>query len=780
MAVRSALLSLALGASSLAFAQAPSSSSSTVQAEVRQFNISAGPIAQVLGRFAAEAGVTLSFDASQLGEVRSNGLSGTHTISNGFARILSDSGFEATETSAGRYVLRRVPAGVTTLPAVQVAAQAASNDLPQTYAGGQVARGSRLGMLGNTSIMDTPFNTTSYTAELIENQQARNLIDVLVNDPSVADAGGRTFDNFFMRGFLLNREEIGFDGLYGIASAEGNLLQGVERVEVLKGPTTLVNGASSKGAAGGAINLVPKRAGETPLTRVTGTYLSDGNLGTHVDVGRRFGENNEFGARVNMAYRDGDSPVDYEKQRASLLTVGLDYRGDRLRLSGDFGSSRQRIDQDKPTFLVNSTEMPTAPSGKRNVAQPWNFQDKEHDFAVLKGEFDLTQDLTVAMAYGQAESRRDRVDNFPTIQDAQGTVTGSAYGLRSRTETESGQASLRWKTQTGSIGHQVVLSVSDFESKLYEYQQTLPYNFTSNLYNPVYNDGPGGISFNGPTGLVTRAKMRSYAIADTLSMLNDRLLLTIGARHQSIKVNTYDRSEVTPAIAAVFKYSPTTSLYANYVEALSQGTIAPPGRANAGDVFPPFVSKQQEVGIKNEWRNWTTTLSLFQIERPSAYTDAGNVYRVDGEQRNRGFELQVFGEPVKGWRVLGGAAWTHARMLKTQDGLNDGRQAEGAPKLQVRMGSEWDVTSVPGLTTSARVLYTSSQPVKVENTIRIPSWTRLDLGARYATTIGNKPVQLRAMIENVTDRRYWDAVPAFWVVSSAAPRTIMLSASVDF
>src|SRR5690606_10274770 len=140
-----------------------------------------------------------------------------------------------------------------------------------------------------------------------------------------------------------NREEIAFDGMYGVASTEGNMLEGIERVEILKGPSTLLNGAGPRGTAGGGINLVPKRADSEPLTQLTATYFSRRNVGAHADIGRRFGSEQQFGIRVNGMYRDGDAAVDDESRREHMLSAGLDYQGERLRVSLDAGVSRQHI-----------------------------------------------------------------------------------------------------------------------------------------------------------------------------------------------------------------------------------------------------------------------------------------------------------------------------------------------------------------------------------------------------------------------------------------------------
>lgn len=302
---------------------------------------------------------------------------------------------------------------------------------------------------------------------------------------------------------------------------------------------------------------------------------------------------------------------------------------------------------------------------------------------------------------------------------------------------------------------------------------------------------PGPGLLNGRRVQASKTRMDSLALTDTLSMLDDRLLLTLGLRRQKIRADAfnyltgafeshYGQTKTTPAIAMVFKQTKDLSFYANYVEALSEGSAAPSTAVNANEVFPPFVSKQGEVGVKVDWGKIGTTLSAFQIQRPSGLLDANNRYAIDGEQRNRGLELQTFGEMLPHLRLLGGVAWTQARLTKTEGGTNDGRQAAGAPEWVVKLGTEWDIPALPGVTATARVIHTSSQPLTVDNSIRLPAWTRVDLGARYATRIAGHAVVFRGSVENLTNRRYWDSVPAFQTVTYAAPRTFLLSASVDF
>ena len=101
---------------------------------------------------------------------------------------------------------------------VEASADASAGGLAAPFAGGQVARGGRIGVLGTQDIMDTPFSITSYTNELIQDRQARSVGDVLQNDAGVRVARG--FGNFqesyFIRGFILGSDDVAYNGLYSL------------------------------------------------------------------------------------------------------------------------------------------------------------------------------------------------------------------------------------------------------------------------------------------------------------------------------------------------------------------------------------------------------------------------------------------------------------------------------------------------------------------------------------------------------------------------------------
>ena len=149
-----------------------------------------------------------------------------------------------------------------------------------------------------------------------------------------------------------------------------------------------------------------------------------------------------------------------------------------------------------------------------------------------------------------------------------------------------------------------------------------------------------------------------------MSFLNDAVLVTVGARHQRVEqdafstttglqTSTYGAEAVTPLAGVVVKPLQNVSLYANYAEGLSQGIIVPARLCEpAAVILAPYKSKQQEAGVKVDWGTVTTTAAVFQIARPSLITTAANVRAYDGEQRNRGLELNAYGLLMPGLRGM--------------------------------------------------------------------------------------------------------------------------------
>ncbi|MGF6272689.1 iron complex outermembrane receptor protein [Massilia sp. UYP11] len=686
---------------------------------------------------------------------------------------------------------------------VTASADASAQGLPAAYAGGQVARGGRLGLLGNVDIMDTPFNSTNYTHALIQDQQARSVADVVQNDPSVRVARG--FGNYqelyMIRGFAVGSDDTAYNGLYGLLPRQFVATELMERVEVLRGAHSFINGAAPAGGSiGGSINILPKRAPNQELSEVTVGVETGGQGYGAIDLGRRFGEEGRAGVRVNVAHRNGDTAVDREERELSVYSIGVDYRGRGYRLSADVGAQDHQLTNARPSVdLAPGLPMIAAPDASHNFAQPWTVSNERHTFGTVRAEVDLGTDAVAWAAAGLRNGQEFNILAGIDVNAVNGDATMSRFDNIRKDQVRTGEVGVRGSLRTGAVKHVLSASASGFHSKSRNaYGMSDFAGFGSNLYAPRDVAAPSPTFFTGgdmSDPLVTSKTILSgLAVADTMSFMEDKVLVNVGVRHQRIKdfgydYNTglensgYESSENTPFAAIVYKPRKDVSVYANYSEGLQRGAVASGvDIINQGEVFAPYVARQREAGVKYDSGRYGVTAAVFSTSQPSAYVE-NRVFGVFGEQRNRGLELSVFGTPMRGLKLLGGLTLIDAEQRVTAGGVNQGKDAIGVPETQLNIGADWDVPGVAGLSLNARTVYTSKQYADGANLQKLPSWTRVDLGATYSTRFMARDLTLRARVDNVTDKNYWASAggyPGAGYLVLAAPRSVVVSATMGF
>lgn len=692
-------------------------------------------------------------------------------------------------------------------------ADASSKGLMPEFAGGQVAKGGKVGLFGNQKNIETPFSLTSYTNKFIQERQAQSVGDVLKADPSVRV--GRGFGNFqenyYIRGFNLGSDDTAYNGLYSILPRQYIPTELFERVEVFKGASSFLNGANpSNGGIGGAINLLPKRAANQDLNRVTvGTDFNGGYVAS--DISRRFGEEKQYGVRVNTAYHGGDTAVEDEEKQLGLLSVGLDYKGDQLRLSGDMGYVNNRLKATRPNVTLGAamTEIPSAVDGQDNYAQPWSYSNEEDYFGSYRAEYDFADHLTAFAAYGFRHGEEQNSLANMTIQNAE-TGAGTAYRFdNTRVDmVNTGEAGIRGQVYTGDIEHNWVISASAFQQNtknayVMDYKNTL----NNSIYQPIQYPEPAysanalyGNTLSDPK-LTTRTRLRSIAIGDNLKALDDKLTVMLGGRFQNIrqdnysygtqeKTASYDESKFTPALGVSYKISPEISVYGNYIESLAKGLSNTDTTSKETTTLKPFVAKQKEVGVKYENKSFGSSLSLFDIEKQRAVLQ-NNVFSDAGEYVHRGIELTAYGKITDDIKVLGGMTWMDAEQKNTGSEKYDGKDEVGVAKFQANLGADWQLPIAQDIALNAQLTYTGASYASLDNQLKVGDWTTLDLGARYKTQLGSMPTTFNFQVDNVLDKSYWSSVGLFDNINSSGntnngylvagqPRTFKLSATFDF
>jgi len=690
-----------------------------------------------------------------------------------------------------------VPAAAASEPQTQqvvISADASAGGLKAPYAGGQVARGGRVGLLGSQDVMSTPLTITNYTAKLIQDQQAASLADVLQNDPAVRVTRG--FGNFqqayMVRGLVVYSDDISYNGLYGLLPRQYLAAQLVERVEVLRGASAFLNGAAPGGSGlGGAVNVMPKRAGNTPQAEIT-VGVDAGQVSEAIDVGHRWGAHKELGLRANVVHSTGDGAVKGERDKLDAALLGADWHLGGLRMSADVGTQDNDVKGATPNIDVVGG-VPAAPRADKRFAQKWTYSRERDAFGTLRAEFDLLPSVTAWAAGGFRSGKEDNQLEVPTIDAADAAQSLYAAANTRRDSIATGEVGLRGSFSTGPVKHTVVGSFGAYRAV-----SKNAFAFSSfggvpagTLYDTVFIPVPdetfytGGSDLSGPLTTL-RVVTRSEALADTLAVADDRVLLTVGARRQQIESTSFDYgtgalrtpasrgARITPIAGLVLKLGKQVSLYGTYIEGLVAGDVAPANASNEGQAFSPYRTRQEELGVKVDTGSYGGTVSVFR-SRKMNYGFNGSVFEQIDPQRNRGAEISVYGEALPGVRVLGGASVLDARL--------SGKTVIGSPRSQFNLGVDFDVPAVQGLALDVRGVHTARQFADAANTEVVPAWTRLDVGARYEMDVGAHQLTLRAGVTNVTNRSYWASsggYPGQGYLTVGAPRSLTVSGTFAY
>lgn len=776
---------IALACSPIVVAQIPQSH------RIQQaYHIPAGTLAQSLNRFASEAGITLSFAPNLVEGKQAQELKGNFTPQAGLQTILQGSGLELVIKSDGSFGLAPI-AAVGKLALVNVTASAVQpSELPEVYSGGQVAQASRMGILGNVDVFDTPFSTQSFTEEFARDQQSRRISDVVAVDPSVRSPMAEYGDTetFMVRGLPLFTNQVGVNGLYGMTDGRRITPEFYERVDLLKGPASMLYGVGPFGVVGGNLNLVSKRAGDAPLTRITGSYVSDSQVGGHLDLARRLGEDNAWGIRLNALKRDGDTPIERQVDSTNNQALALDFRGEKLKVTLDAVNQERHTDGHTANMVYSQGfDLPKAPDNKHNFSNSWEFIDTNAQYWMAAAEYEFDPAFSVYANYGQSDGGEEyfyAASQMRRITNNKGDFTARAGGFRGTYDVETYEVGIRGQLTSKVMTNRYALTFSDLDRTSAGRLVHASGVYTGNIYatpslpKPTFSYDP--LLQNGAV------QLSSVGLLDTMGFNEDTVLLTLGVRDQKLEsgvfssgvyLRTDEASKTTPLSALLIKAG-QYSFYANYSEGLAQGATAPNGTVNQGQLLPPSVTEQYESGIKYDAGAFGLTAAVFQIAQPNTFTNIQGIFVADGEQRNRGIELSIFGQPLNGMRLLGGFTFLDAEQTRTREGVNDGKEAIGIPRYNLVLNSEYDLAALPGLTFTGRITAFSEAQADAGNTQSIAGWGTVDLGGRYTTDLSGKALTFHVNFLNLADKSYWNSVSRSFL-TSGAPRTLLVSATLD-
>ena len=682
---------------------------------------------------------------------------------------------------------------VSVLPALKSEAQAQQ----QNYADGKLAKEAKLGALGNKSVIDTPFSVTTYTAKTISDTQAATVSEVLKNDPSIRETtnSGHLNENIQIRGFSVGFEDYNMNGLYGMAPTGRIPTDIIDSVTVLKGPNALVAGMAPAGSVGGVVMAQTKRANQD-LTRVSAGYEDDGYYKSGFDVARRLGNNKEFGVRVGGSYGQGEHIIDGMDDTNSTGVVALDYTTDKLKLNFDAYAVRDKRDNGSPVMVSMGTikQVIAVPSGDSNFF-PNIHGEQSSQYLGASGEYKFSPDLKVFGGAGYTEKEYSG-HIFGTRMIVQNATTGAAssqyYRVGYQEHAIAANLGLEGKFDTGAIQHTLGLRADYLTRNYWQHSAATSNAFDTNLYDPIV-DASEQMPTSYPT-IVPYADNRyvSYTLTDQMSMLDDKLQVILGARYQDIdtknlyKKTKYSSDKISPSLGLVVKpFGEDLSFYASYVEGLSEGVtvsdITYPTATNKGETLAPYQTKQYELGTKYQVGSWLNTLALYQIEKPEVYQDTvTKAVKDDAETRSRGIEFSTAGQLTEDLSLMANLAYIDAEYVKSGTASQVGNTVIGTPDFTAGLGLDYKIPVVEGMSVNARASYVSEQYLNTDNSLELPDYTILDLGAKYATKIGGVNTTFRANVNNLTDEKYWSGVFGSNYAILGAGRTYKLCVTFDF
>ncbi|QHJ01352.1 TonB-dependent siderophore receptor [Xylophilus rhododendri] len=639
---------------------------------------------------------------------------------------------------------------------------------------------------GDIPLREVPVSATVIDSRQLQASGARRLADLTRFDSSVSDAYDSPgyWDFVSVRGFVLdNRFNYRREGLP--ISAETTIpLDNKERVEILKGTSGIQAGTS---APGGLVNYVVKRPTDKDIREVRIEAGSRASLLGAVDLSSRFGEDRQFGLRINAAQERLRPQLHNLDGERSLLAVAADWRIDRdSLLEAEFEWSRKSQPSQQAFSLLGST-LPAPPDPRLNLNnQPWSqpsvFEaltgtlrysraiNSDWRWSAQVGQQRLKSQDRLAYAFGcGAEGNFDRFCSNGTYD---------MYDFRSENDRRLQQAAnlgLQGKLMTGAVRHD--LSVGLTASRVRN-------RFQDQAYNYVGDGNVNGSAVNPAdptlTGTNTNRDEHSLELSlqDAIRWTPD-LTTWAGLRQTHLSRDSvqtdgsnptgYTQDVTTPWLAVSYKLAGSSFAYASFGQGVeSQVVPNRPQYDNAGQALPVLKSRQWELGLKGGERAWSWQTAYFHINRPVSNLDAcANLGLTpctganDGEAVHQGIEAS--GQWMQGpWRLNGGVTLIDAkRQGSSQDPTLNGKRPVNVPKQVVRAQAGWRVPGMAGLELTGGLSYEGKREVTPDNSIELPSWTRLDAGLRFEQrTAAGSTITWTAAVDNLTDRRYWRESPS--------------------
>jgi iron complex outermembrane recepter protein len=788
LAVRSALCFGIAGPVALAPAHAQSGP------QRQQYNIPAGTLDQVLNRYASAAGVLLSADAALTQGKQSPGLKGSYTAAEGFAKLLGEHQLEAVVGNNGSYSLRPVRSAM--LPEVKVTA-AEENAWGPVY--GYAAKRSATGTKTDTPLIETPQSIAVVTADQMNALKAQTLEDALSYTAGIVSNAGysSSFDQFISRGFKIGDDSgnIYRDGLKlsGTSWASGQQeTYGLERVEFLKGASSVLYGAASPG---GIINTVSKRPTGDKIREVN---IQAGNMSHRqlaADIGDKLNEDGSLSWRLVALARDENTGTDYVPNDSRYFAPSLKWQP-----SADTSL----------TVLANYQERKTAyryglPAVGTLIRSPWG-KIPSNRFIGEPG-FDRQENTQIGIGYvfEHAFSEQTSIRHSLRYIDSEADVRftsplggldpiGRSYTGRTpiqeyeRTSGFSTDTSITHKAQTGAVSHTLLGGLDYSRYKPESEWHVNPFGFPDlDLYAPVYGASPGTLSPYAPLSNKQDLIRTGVYFQDQMKIA-DKWVLLLGGRKDwtENKLSRYFGAEnyasekadkFTGRAGAVYL---ADNGFAPYVS-FSQSFEPQAGTDRHRNPFKPTTGEQYEMGLRYQPKNadYLISASVFNLTQQNILTpDPANptLFKVQtGEARSRGFELEAKGRLGRYANVLAAYAYTKAEITESNEPGMVGQRMANVPRNQFSLWGDYQMAQfgLPNLKLGLGTRYIGSTEDVQGTGAKVPSYTLFDAMASYDIS---STWRLSLNARNIGDKEYLSCSGALCLYGE--PRKVILAATL--
>jgi iron complex outermembrane receptor protein len=652
-----------------------------------------------------------------------------------------------------------------------------------------------VGPLGRLPLQDTPYSLNVTSGELFENRSAHTVSDALKTNPTVSTLmesnGYSSMSRVMVRGFTAADQDFR-DGLVD-RSFTVVPLENVERIEVLNGLSSFLNGFA---ALGGSVDYVSKQPTDTPYASIAaGQYGGDVNY-LHGDAGGRMGGDDRWGYRVNAYGEDGRTYIDGSKQQRGLISGVLDFKPNRdTRFWLD--AWHQDLDMSGLITYINVNPaggvfVPDASrfSANTQYGQDWSYNKSEKTLVGAGVESALNDTFTFRAAYRHGDMWRDYQFVGATLTDNAGHYSEKATGSTRQTEqTHSAYALLDAAFHTGTVGHKLTFGYSGTDFLYTRGDDVFATLGNSSIGDPVSYANPGLAI--GPTNVWYQQHYTNWVLGDRMA-LNDAWSALVGGSRASIDLDrwgsgtalsaqNYSQSKITPSFALLYKPRPEATLYVSYMEGLVNGGTAPSAAANANQILAPSISAQYELGAKANLDRMDLTAALFRIDKVNEYTDpTDNLYKQDGREIHQGLEFTASGKLTDRLTLVGGFTVQDAHVAQAKNNTAlEGKTPVNVPEQQARLYLEYALPSMAGLTVIGGANYSGKRPVDSANTDYLDGATTFDAGVRYQTRLSGHPLTLNLNVGNLFDKAYWSYYRSGDGLALGAPRVVSFTLKAE-